>query len=60
MWDKVAQFAIPILGVSAIALVGRKNKWGFVLGIASMPFWFLTSIINHQWGVFIANIGLCH
>ena len=54
--DQIAQIGITIFGVSAIILVARKNKWGFVLGFISCPFWFITSYINHQWGVFFLNI----
>lgn len=56
MLDTIAQIGIAILGVSAIILVAKKNKWGFVLGLLSQPFWILTSIINKQWGVFILSI----
>lgn len=54
--DVISQIGITIFGVSAIILVAGKNKWGFVLGIISCPFWFITSYINHQWGVFFLNI----
>jgi len=54
--DAVSQIGITIFGVSAIILVARKNKWGFVLGMLSCPFWFITSYINQQWGVFFLNI----
>jgi nicotinamide riboside transporter PnuC len=54
--DLVAQVGITLFGVSAIILVARKNKWGFVLGLLSCPFWFITSYVNKQWGVFSLNI----
>lgn len=54
--DAIAQIGISIFGVSAIILVARKNKWGFVLGLLSCPFWFITSYINKQWGVLFLNI----
>ena len=54
--DVIAQIGITIFGVSAIILVARKNKWGFVLGLISCPFWFITSYMNRQWGVFALNI----
>jgi len=56
MLDTISQIAIFILGASAIILVAKKNKWGFVLGILSQPFWFITSFINQQWGVFFVNM----
>lgn len=56
MYDIISQFAIPILGGVAVVLVAKKNKWGFVAGLASQPFWFVTSIVNKQWGVLIVSI----
>lgn len=38
MWDIISQVAIVFLGAGAIILVAKKNKWGFVLGLASQPF----------------------
>jgi len=37
-------------------LVSKKNKWGFVFGLASQPFWLITSFLNKQWGVFLLSI----
>lgn len=54
--DGVSQVGLTILSVAAIILVARKNKWGFVVGLASEPFWFATSYINKQWGVFLLSI----
>jgi len=55
-WDMIAQVGIAVFGVAAIILVARKNKWGFVFGLLSSPFWFITSYVNQQWGVFFLNI----
>jgi len=54
--DFIAQIAITILGVTAITLVAKKNKWGFVVGLTSQPFWLYTSYINKQWGVFVLSV----
>ena len=54
--DIIAQFGVGILSIVAILLVSKKNKWGFVFGLASQPFWFITSFINHQWGVFFLSV----
>ena len=63
MYDFISQIAIFILGAGAIILIAEKNKWGFVLGLAAQPFWFITAIINHQLGVllvsFIYTISWC-
>lgn len=54
--DLISQIGIAIFGVTAIILVAKKNKWGFVLGLISQPFWYITSFINKQWGVFFVSI----
>ena len=55
MLDNISQVVIFILGTAAIILVARKNKWGFVAGLVSQPFWYITAYINHQWGVFFVS-----
>lgn len=53
--DNISQIAVFILGAPAIILVAKKNKWGFVIGLLSQPFWFITSFLNKQWGVFFVS-----
>jgi len=55
MLDIIAQAMIFVFGVASIVLVARKNKWGFVFGLMAQPFWFITSYVNEQWGVFIVS-----
>lgn len=52
----ISQVGLSIFGITAIILVARKNKWGFVFGLASQPFWLLTSFLNKQWGIFFVSI----
>lgn len=54
--DIVAQVGVGILGLLAILLVSLENKWGFVCGLLAQPFWFMTSYLNHQWGIFFLTI----
>ncbi|MBI2599505.1 nicotinamide mononucleotide transporter [Candidatus Daviesbacteria bacterium] len=56
MWDTVSQVVITLLGTASIVLVAKKNKWGFVAGLLAQPFWFITSYLNHQWGVFLVSL----
>jgi hypothetical protein len=58
MLDTIAQIGLFALSVSAILLVARKNKWGFVAGLLAQPFWFLTAYLNGQWGVFLTSAVL--
>jgi nicotinamide riboside transporter PnuC len=54
--DVIAQVGIPIFGFSAMFLVARKNKWGFVLGLLAQPFWFFTAYTHDQWGIILNSI----
>lgn len=56
MLDLISQIGISIFGILAVILVAKKNKWGFVLGLVSQPFYFITTIINKQWGMFFLSI----
>lgn len=55
MLDIISQTGIFIFGVLAIILIARKNKWGFVFGLISQPFWYITAYVNHQWGIMLLN-----
>ncbi len=56
MYEIISQTAIFILGASAIILIAKKNRWGFVIGLLSQPFWFITSYVHQQWGIFLVSI----
>ena len=55
--DAFAQVGLTIFGLAALVLVAKKNKWGFVIGLISQPFWIATSLINQQWGVFAVSVA---
>jgi hypothetical protein len=57
----LSQIGILALGCPAIWLLGRREKWrrwGYILGLASQPFWIYTAIAHEQWG--IAAVSLCY
>lgn len=54
--DLISQIGVAFFGIIAIILVARKNKWGFVFGLASQPFWILTAYVNKQWGIQLLNM----
>ena len=57
MLDTISQVMIAVFGITSITLVAKKNKWGFAIGLAAQPFYYITSIVNHQWGLLIATTG---
>lgn len=45
-WDMVVQFFLALLSFTAIVLIattGPLHRWGFIVGLASQPFWILAS-----------------
>lgn len=54
--DAITQTGVVLFSVPAIFLVARKNKWGFVLGLLSQPFWIATAICHGQRGVLLLSI----
>ena len=49
------QVVIAITGAAAIWMVGRKNawrKWGYLVGLASQPFWLYATWSSQQYGMF--------
>jgi hypothetical protein len=55
--DMICQIMITVLGVPAIFLLARDNKYGWLCGLLSQPFWFYTSYVNEQWGVFLLSFA---
>lgn len=56
-WDNVSQVLVAILGLLAINMVSADNKWGFVIGLASQPFWLITTYCHRQWPIFFLSIA---
>ena len=55
----MVQIILLILSASSIWLITRKEKWsryGFIIGLSAQPFWFYSSFVTKQWGIFILSI----
>jgi hypothetical protein len=51
------QFFIAIFGVTAIYLSQQSHskpaqRYACIFGLAAQPFWFATTYMNEQWGIF--------
>lgn len=49
------QGAILLLSSAAmwvLAMPAPANRWGFVIGLAAQPFWFIATWRARQWGMF--------
>jgi hypothetical protein len=57
MSDLFAQLAIFFLGPTAVILANsRWRKWAPIVGLASQPFWFWTTIAHHQYPVLVTCV----
>lgn len=56
----IIQVIIAVTGVTAIWLSQQPNltlrKYASLLGLISQPFWFISSAMTEQWGIFILCI----
>ncbi len=53
----ISQMAIVVFGLSSVFLVARGNRVGFLMGLSAQPFWYFTTILNGQWGIFFLSVG---
>ena len=51
IWWSIALAAVGILG---LWIAGRKNAWGWAIGIGAQVLWVAYAIVTMQWG-FIAS-----
>ena len=56
----ITQLGIIVFGPLAIFLVTARNpkvrRWGYICGLCSQPFWFWTTAIHEQWGIFALSV----
>lgn len=52
----VEQIGIAVFGVAAIRLSqdarDTVRRWACIAGLCAQPFWFFTTYVNAQWGIF--------
>ena len=47
-------FALTAIGVLGIYISGKKNYWGWGIGLAAQVLWFAYAIATQQWGFIIS------
>ena len=58
--EKFSQYMVFVLSCAAIILVSLPaahpwQRWGYVVGLLSQPFWIYTAIYHKQLGVFLTS-----
>lgn len=55
----IEQVGIVVFGMSAVVLSqdARPNvrRWACICGLLAQPFWFYTTAVNGQWGIFACS-----
>jgi len=54
VWWSIALAATGILG---IWLAGRKNLWGWAIGVAAQLLWIAYAIVTQQWGFILSAVA---
>lgn len=57
--DSCLQLAIAVLSIAAMYLIasdGPLTRWGFIIGLASQPFWFVATWRSKQLGMLLVAI----
>lgn len=56
-----AQIVIALTGMVAIYLTQQSNegikKYASILGLIGQPFWYYTTLLNEQYGIFFLTLG---
>lgn len=47
-------FALTAVGVLGIYISGKKNYWGWGIGLGAQVLWFIYAIATQQWGFIIS------
>lgn len=45
---------LAVIGIFGVYLVGKKNAWGWVVGIIAQLLWAIYSVATGQWGFLIS------
>jgi len=56
MNNMICQIGILVMGALTIWMLAQKKswmRWGYIIGALQEIFWFYSSYINKQWGIFI-------
>lgn len=54
VWWSIALAAVGILG---IYLAGRKNLWGWAVGVGAQLLWIVYAIVTGQWGFILSALA---
>lgn len=61
MLSIISQLMIAFSGMVAIYLTQQGNlslkKYAPILGLIGQPFWYYTTLMNEQYGIFVLTLG---
>jgi hypothetical protein len=56
--DTIAQYGMPLFGVTAVLLLSFGNPWGFIAGACGQAFFFINAFVpRFQPGFFVTVVA---
>ena len=52
--NPIWSFALTAVGVLGIYVSGKKNYWGWGIGLGAQVLWFIYAIATQQWGFIVS------
>lgn len=49
--------ALAVIGVFGLYISGKKNYWGWGIGLAAQVLWIIFAIVTQQWGFILSALA---
>lgn len=53
----VWSIALSIIGITGIFIAGRKNMWGWFIGLSAQLLWIIFAIVTAQYGFILSALA---
>jgi len=50
-------YGLAAVGILGIYLAGKKNKWGWAIGLGSQGLWIIYAIVTGQYGFILSALA---
>jgi nicotinamide riboside transporter PnuC len=53
----VWSIALSVVGITGIFIAGKKNMWGWFIGLSAQVLWIIFAIVTAQYGFILSAIA---
>jgi hypothetical protein len=50
-------YALAVVGILGIYLAGRKNLWGWAVGVFAQVLWIVFAVVTQQYGFIVSALA---